>query len=927
MDARLSNPAAWPFGNGEMAGLIRGFDWGSTALGPASGWPGALRSAVGMMLDLGFPSYVWWGPDFVQLYNDAAIAINRAKHPSMLGRPGAIAWSDIWSTVGAFAHDVMSQGRAVLGEDLPLTVERGGPPAPAWFAFSYNPLRDEVGRVAGIFITAIETTARVLAERQTADAAARLRYTEDRYRTIFTSSGEAIALCEVIRDASGRTVDYRIIEANPSFDRMGAYFAAAGAGRTMSSLAGVVDAEMLEAVRQAFDEGAVRLDRTLPDPERWYETQIVPAPDNAEQRFIIVSSETTARRRAELALRRSQERQAFLLALSDAMRLLADPVEIQSVAARMLGEHLGASRVAYGDIIGDELSIEADYANGVDSLAGSHPLRDFGQAEVALWRSGHAVALAAVARAPELSASERRAYSRMGIAACIVAPLLRDGRLVGALSVHTAEPRAWTSDEVILVEDMAERIWMALQRVRAEQALQESEERLRIALEAGRMGTWRYDMRTGKQQWSRRQFEIFGLEPAAEPPSRALFLSRVVPEDLPRVEFTSDDVRPEGTFLDTEFRIVWPDGTRRHLIAHALARFDESGRPCEIIGINQDVTEQKNAEQALRDSEALLRGFAEASSDVLWVRSAGDMQWQFLSPAFETVYGLTREQVEGGDNLRSWIDLVVPEDRAAARDGLEKARAGENSTFEYRIRHGDGDIRWMRSTTFPMRNAEGKVESIGGIGHDLTELKRAEEHQRLLAAELQHRVRNTLAVIRAIARRTACSATSVDDYASHLEGRIDAFARVQAAVTRDPIGRVELATLVAEELRAYRAKEGDSLVVRGPSVRLRPKPAETVALAIHELATNAVKYGALSAPSGRLEIEWHLLEGSVPSLVLDWRETGVPDMPARPVRRGFGTEVLLQMLAYELGAMTTLDFLPTGIACHIVMPFDGAMFD
>jgi two-component system CheB/CheR fusion protein len=217
------------------------------------------------------------------------------------------------------------------------------------------------------------------------------------------------------------------------------------------------------------------------------------------------------------------------------------------------------------------------------------------------------------------------------------------------------------------------------------------------------------------------------------------------------------------------------------------------------------------------------------------------------------------------------------------------------------------------------------VQRIGGIGHDLTELKQAEAHQRLLLSELQHRVRNTLAVIRAIARRTARSSTSIEDYASHLEGRIDAFARVQAAVTRNPSSGVDLATLIGEELRAYRGREGDSLLIEGPAVRLNAKAAETVALAIHELATNAVKYGALSAPSGRLEVEWRLLpENTPPALALDWRESGV-EIAEGPVRRGFGTEVLLHMLAYELDATTTLDFLPQGLHCRIVLPTEGLL--
>src|SRR5579864_8083319 len=154
----------------------------------------------------------------------------------------------------------------------------------------------------------------------------------------------------------------------------------------------------------------------------------------------------------------------------------------------------------------------------------------------------------------------------------------------------------------------------------------------------------------------------------------------------------------------------------------------------------------------------------------------------------------------------------------------------------------------------PYRSIDNFIAGVVITFIDVTAITRAEERQRLLLAELQHRVRNTLGVVRSIARRSAETSGSVEDYAAHLDGRLNAFARTQALVTRNPESGVDLEFLVAEELMAYNARDGEQLRMSGPAVRLQPKPAETFALAIHELATNAVKYGALSQPAGRVEI-------------------------------------------------------------------------
>jgi two-component system CheB/CheR fusion protein len=232
----------------------------------------------------------------------------------------------------------------------------------------------------------------------------------------------------------------------------------------------------------------------------------------------------------------------------------------------------------------------------------------------------------------------------------------------------------------------------------------------------------------------------------------------------------------------------------------------------------------------------------------------------------------------------------------------------------------------------PYRSVDNFIAGVVLTFVDVTPITRAEERQKLLLAELQHRVRNTLAVVRSIARRTAETSDSVEDYAMHLDGRLNAFSRTQAFVTRNPTAGVDLETLVAEELVSYHAHEGEQVSISGPPLRLCAKAAETFALAVHELATNAVKYGALSTESGRIDVKWSVDGGAAgPNLTFTWREAGVSLDGAAPRRRGFGTELLERTLAYELGARAKLSYEPTGLSCtidiplteRIVMPVNG----
>ncbi|MFC0409339.1 HWE histidine kinase domain-containing protein [Roseomonas elaeocarpi] len=196
------------------------------------------------------------------------------------------------------------------------------------------------------------------------------------------------------------------------------------------------------------------------------------------------------------------------------------------------------------------------------------------------------------------------------------------------------------------------------------------------------------------------------------------------------------------------------------------------------------------------------------------------------------------------------------------------------------------------------------------------ERSRAREQQELLMAELDHRVKNTLANIQALVRHTRSGAGNLENFVHDFDRRIRAMAVAHSLLTTARWEGADLRALIEEELRPYRASEADRAVITGPTLRLKPKAALAVSLALHELATNAAKYGALSVPQGRVSVVWSVRDGEV---VLDWIESGGPTV-RKPTRRGFGSTVVERGLSYELGGTSKLDFDPAGLRCVVTIP-------
>lgn len=193
-------------------------------------------------------------------------------------------------------------------------------------------------------------------------------------------------------------------------------------------------------------------------------------------------------------------------------------------------------------------------------------------------------------------------------------------------------------------------------------------------------------------------------------------------------------------------------------------------------------------------------------------------------------------------------------------------------------------------------------------------------------AELQHRIRNSLAVVRSIARRTAENSSSVEEMLAHFEGRLDAFARVQAKLARRHDARVDLMSLIEDEMIAHAAREGEQVLIEGPDLALEPMLAERISLAVHELATNAIKHGALGTDGGKVSIRWRLQDRpNDGTLLFNWEETGVDLGENPPIREGFGMDLLRRSLPYDLGAETDVEFRPNGLRFELRLPAGGGV--
>lgn len=334
----------------------------------------------------------------------------------------------------------------------------------------------------------------------------------------------------------------------------------------------------------------------------------------------------------------------------------------------------------------------------------------------------------------------------------------------------------------------------------------------------------------------------------------------------------------------------------------------------ELERLNAELEDRVRARTAeLELSNARLRESEQRRTLAIAAGKMGSWDWDWTSGDWmwdrgqHQIFGVDPESfVVTPENVEA---LLHPQDIGKLRRAMASFTRGVKSyEAEFRVRRAGGEIRWCIGTAAATLDKEGRVVRISGVTVDVTERKKAEQRQDLLAREVDHRAKNALALVQSIIRLTR--ADSVESYSHAVEGRITALARVHTILSISSWQGAELGNLIAEELAPYRVEH--LIAFDGPRVELRPATAQTLALVLHEMATNAAKYGALSAPSGRLSIIWRV-EGD--QLALIWDESGGPTTKA-PVSRGFGTRSVIASIESQLGGLAVFEWRAQGLRCE-----------
>ncbi|TNC49587.1 PAS domain S-box protein [Rubellimicrobium rubrum] len=489
----------------------------------------------------------------------------------------------------------------------------------------------------------------------------------------------------------------------------------------------------------------------------------------------------------------------------------------------------------------------------------------------------------------------------------------------------------------IVFIDTTDRLAAERRRDEVEARLRDSEERSRIIVETARDYAIFSTDPTGRiETWPPGAEAVFGwsAEEVLGQPVDITFTpadrAKGVPDEERRLAASRGSAADVRWHQRKDGTQVFIDGVTRPITGpdHALRGF---------VKVGQDVTDRQAMEAALRESEERFRQYGEASSDVLWIRNAETLAFEYISPAFEAVYGLSRTDLLTGNQVRRWAELIHPGDRATALDHLRRVRAGGSLLSTFRIqRPVTGEARWIRDTGFPLLDAGGRVQRVAGIGHDATEEVELNDRLRLLVGELQHRTRNLLAVVSGLSKKTLAGSGSLEDFRARFGARLDALSRVNSLLSRLEDGhRIAFDELLGAELSAHGVTDtktrSSHVTLKGPpGILLRSSSVQTFALALHELTTNALKHGALSQPGGWLEVRWRLLDHGRHEKRLEvvWRETGIAvraDNDDHPPRRGYGRHLIEQALPYQLGAETDYKLSSEGVRCIITVPLSSTM--
>ncbi|MEH3121351.1 MAG: PAS domain S-box protein [Sphingomonas phyllosphaerae] len=863
-------PPRWPFAETAMAKRIRDFDWSATALGPIAGWPQHLRTVVDFMFDTPGMASLVWGEKAIHLYNDRFTELLREHHVQPLGRS---AYETFARSRGAFAADVAA-GMAGQSARLPAQrypVLRNGRLEDAWFDVDYAPVRDEHGAVAGVLWTLKETTTQVLAARA-------LRESEARHRLLIGSWAQAV--WETDRDGV-------VVADSPSWR--------AFTGQTLEEWLGYGWLDAIHPDDRAYAErqwrdaiaarGLVDAEFRLRAPDggwRWTNVRAAPVldADDGIAKWVGINIDIDARKRAETALRESEAKYRSLFESMD------DAYAVVDVLRDADGRWSDFRFVEVNPAFLEHTGMPWPIGKTATELLGTpnpHWTRLYGQ----VLETGRSI------RVDESEPTLDRIFDLN------IFPLVRERHRVAVLFTNVTEQR------------------------RAAAAMRESEEVRRVALDSGRMGAWKWDTRAGTVRTDATVQALWGVSAPEQPHPVSVYADLMFSEGADWLaDVAAKDIAP-GEDFQVQVQIATGPTAGRWVEIRGRA---ERERPWIINGVSFDITPRRQVEERVRASEQRLRLLVEGIPQLVW-RSADDGRWTWSSLQWQSLTG----QSLAASLDRGWLDAVHPDDRDATVRAWHEAATTGGIDVEFRVRRAvDGAYLWHHTRSMPVRDDAGRIVEWLGTTTDVQQRKELQERQTVLVDELQHRTRNLIGVVRSMSDKTARTSADLRDFRARFGARLDALARVQGLLSRlDDVDRVSFDELLRTELSAMSGSL-DRVRLEGPmGVRLRSSTVQTLAMALHELATNAVKYGAFRQAGGQLAVIWSLDshgEGGKPWLHVDWRESGVAMPPdgAAPTGSGQGRDLIERALPYQLRARTSYRLGPDGVHCTISLPVSAS---
>ena len=853
--------------DGEMAKLIDAYDWASTELGPLEAWPVPVKTAVGLILASSVPMVTLWGASRTVIYNDAYAAL------------------------------VTSGDRTIFGR----ASDEGIIHIPGSSRLNYSPIIDESGTAVGVIGIVVESAHQVAMERELRESEARLRFLDKLGRTT-ANSREPEQVMAVTTQMLGQFLGVSICayadmeadedhftirgdwsdQASPSI--VGYYsladFGALAVKNLGDGLPLIINdnfTEIAPAEAATFQSIGITATICMPLVKQGRLTALMAIHDKQAriwtERELALLREVTERSWAHIERVRSDAESrasgAQFQTFAQAM-----PNHVWTAPPDGMLDWFNARVYDYSGATPGELDGER-WAKLVH-------LDDLGQA-VAGWTASLASGEPYEA---EFRLRRHDGNYRWHIARAVP---IKDGS--GAVT-------RWIGTNTDIDDQK-----------RAQEALAESEARLNLAIEAGQLAVWDLNLETMHVTPSVALNRIYGFADDFEP-TAADYRSRYAPGEAERLDKAGAEAAARGeTELEVEVLHILPGGHKKWLLIRAQAV--AGGK--RVLGVVIDVTRRKQIEEELSASERRFRlsqnaaGIASLELDIPTGNVIG-------SDTFWSLWGLSQRDFV---HISVLEDIVIPED-AEVRSTASTRKAGTaNPDVEYRIRRPDtGELRWLARNIEFTYDADGHPLKMFGIMQDITERKEAQARQELLTHELEHRIKNILAMVSAIASQTLRN-TDLDAGREALNERLKALATAHDILTKTRWTNASLLHVVRAAVAPFSALQ---IVADGPLVALTPKMALSLALAVNELATNSLKYGALSTEVGQVRVDWSF-QGDGQERVLNWhwREVGGPTVVA-PKRRGFGTFLVERVLAADFGGTVRIDYPPDGVKCTLVAP-------